>query len=199
MSREILHATENTETLTCILEDPCAKKEMRKPFSLDLEEKEESKDIPPPPHACVPHVSSVQPFSHRTEPSSSVSQVTPLPPDVEALFIEMASRMILLKTPLLSTTEIYLNSPQFAHSQFYGTKITITEFSTAPKAFNVELASTPNATISLELHKATLMEAFGRGHFNFSVENLTVCLSQDEDSVFSRKKPVSQDEEESLS
>lgn len=187
-----------SERISPLDKNSSVKKHAPKRFDLKMEDKKkEEKDNPPslmnvPPSPCSKFPCQTASCSQEVR----LSQL--LPADFGPLFEKMASSMILMTTSSEQITELSLDAPQFQNSVFYGTKITITEFSTAPKAFNVELLSSPQGTAQLALHTAAFLEAFGKGNFNFSVENLAISLLQEEEKpLFSRKESTTFDEEES--
>ncbi|MBI3237027.1 MAG: hypothetical protein HYZ48_04940 [Chlamydiales bacterium] len=115
--------------------------------------------------------------------------------EIEALFEKMASLMLLHDSALEEETTFFLEGKQFQNSLFYGTQIKITEFSSAPKAFNVSIATTYPALVQLEVHKAALLKAFARGGFSFSVHRLDLEV-RDEKPLVHRKEDLSEEEEE---
>ncbi len=94
-------------------------------------------------------------------------------------------------------TVITLDAPAFKNSPFYGTKITIREFSTAPKVFNVEIATTATALNLLHAHRHTLQHALNAPQHPFSVHLVQCELHTTKRPLFHRKSPVEQGEEES--
>ena len=146
---------------------------------------------------AVPYIPPSQSFSSGA--SSSASVITPyttLTADVEALYERMASAMIVMCSSRETETTLFLDNPHFASSQFFGSKITIREFSTAPKAFNIEIASTPNAIACLEAGKQDLLSAFQNGRFNFSVNRIDTHVQSEERPVLHRKESSDHDQQE---
>ncbi len=124
--------------------------------------------------------------------SPAASEVTP----VTRLFFEtMVNEVQQLVASKETQTTFFLNSPLFKHSPFYGTKITIREFSTAPKAFNIEIATSPIALAHITTHQASLMYAFSEHRSLFSVNRLDLQLHIEEKPLFHRK-PAAQNNEE---
>ena len=103
--------------------------------------------------------------------SSTLSSI-----EMAELFEQMASTMIVMSSTEEQKTTLFLNSSKFSSSPFFGTRITIKEFSTAPKAFNIEIASNPVALDLLSVHKEALLAAFESGRFPFSVHRLETEL-----------------------
>lgn len=105
--------------------------------------------------------------------------------DIEALFERMASSMIMMCSSEETETTLFLDNPS---SVFFGSKITIREFSTAPKAFNIEIAALSAAAIaSLEAGKQDLLAAFQNGKFNFSVHRIDTHVQSEDRPVLHRK------------
>lgn len=117
-----------------------------------------------------------------------ISRATALSADVEAAYEKMASQMIIMHASGDQETILYLDSAQF--STLFGTKIVIKEFSTAPKAFNIEIISNPQAVALMDASKAHLMATFQNGNFPFSVNQLDAHL--EERPVFCRKEAFDQ-------
>jgi hypothetical protein len=134
-------------------------------------------------------------FSPFSNTSSTVQ--SSLSPQIQALFEKMASTMIVMETSGETETTLFLDGPQFASSVFFGTKITIREFSTAPKAFNVEIVASPVAINTIDPCKNDLLSAFQNSHFNFSIHRFETYLHNEERPVFHRKENSDGDQQES--
>ncbi len=124
--------------------------------------------------------------------SNPIAAVKTLPPEIEALFEKMASAMIVMSSPGETETTIFLD--HHPSSLFLGTQITIREFSTAPKAFNIEIATHhPAALAMIDAHKQELLSAFHDGNFNFSVHRLETQLQPSEDRPVLHRKESGDD------
>jgi hypothetical protein len=119
-----------------------------------------------------------------------------LPSEIEAMFEKMAGTMIVMTSAGDAETTLFLDSSEFSQSPFYGTRITIKEFSTAPKAFNIEIASNALALQRINAHKPALLTAFAKGDFNFSIGRLDTEIQVEDRPFFHRKEAASQDEED---
>lgn len=97
-----------------------------------------------------------------------------LPAPVAALFERMVGVMTVMNTPGSGVTEttINLDNPKFANSVFYGTQIIITEFSTAPKAYNIQLLGNQQAITLIDNNKQELLAAFQAGNYTFKVNRI---------------------------
>ncbi len=118
--------------------------------------------------------------------------------DVEAAFEKMASCMIVMSSSHEIETTLFLDNPHFASSSLFGTTITIREFSTAPKAFNVEIVSNPSAIAIIEASKNDLLSAFRNGNFNFSIHRFDTHFEGSEGRpLFHRKESMDQEKDQS--
>jgi hypothetical protein len=102
-------------------------------------------------------------------PPSTVPPYFHMTPAVFELFEKMSGVMTVMTTTDVSETVITLNNPDYASSPFFGTQITISEYSTAPKQFNIELAGSPEAVAIFQENVDDLMAAFQGGNYNFKV------------------------------
>ena len=118
-----------------------------------------------------------------------------LTPQTMEMFDRMVGVMTVMTLSGVSETTITLNAPQFASSVFFGTQIIIQEYSTAPKAFNIQLIGTPQAVALMQSTEDDLMAAFQAGNYNFRVNRLeTGYLS--ERPLFKRKEKTSGEKDE---
>jgi hypothetical protein len=100
---------------------------------------------------------------------SSINNVPALSPDAALLFEKMASSMLILYSSGDQETTLFVDNHD---SIFCGTRITIKEFSTAPKIFNVHISSNPSSLHLINAHKAALLNSFEQSKFPFSVHRL---------------------------
>jgi hypothetical protein len=119
-----------------------------------------------------------------------------LPPGIEAIFEKMASSMLVMSSSGEVETTLFLDGPHFASSLFFGTKITIREFSTAPKTFNVEIASSSQVIIAIEASKGDLLSAFQNGNFNFSIHRFDAHIQSEDRPVLHRKESGDRENQE---
>jgi hypothetical protein len=133
--------------------------------------------LPPPP----PLPSSSLPLSPTAswQPSSQIIQ----------LFEKMTNLLTHVHTNGIQTTSIVLDGEAFASSVFAGAEITIVEYSTAPKVFNIRLAATPEALAFFAPHAQQLQTALKEGKWDFSIERLdTDLLERDKSDPKERYK-----------
>lgn len=107
--------------------------------------------------------------SLKIDPSAQFSQ----------LFEKLVRTLIHVNKSGISETSIFFDE-EFSSSIFNGTKITITEYSTAPKIFNIQLNLTPEALSFYEGHAASLLVALKKGKFGFDVGRIDSGLYQEE-------------------
>lgn len=153
------------------------------------QEKEEERQPLDGPFSALPPLAS---FAAQSTASISAPG-NALTPELEILFEKMASQMIVMHAEGETETTLVLDNPS---SMFYGTKITIREFSTAPKIFNIEIAGSLRGTTAIEAGKNDLMSAFQNGHFNFSVHRLDTHIQSDDRPVLHRREGEDSHEEQ---
>lgn len=159
------------QDLFSLIEQEEEKKELEKEEALS-----EAIALMPQPLAPPPAVTSIT--AQRIQ-----ADITAI--EMGVLFEKMAASMILLHNSGEMETTLFLDNP---NSLFYGTEITIREFSTAPKIFNVEIASSPTALQVIESHRAELLKNFSQRHFDFSIHRLdTLTQHLDKRPFFHRK------------
>jgi hypothetical protein len=108
--------------------------------------------------------------------TSSIQEVSLPSPLLEALFEKMASSMVIMTSSHEQQTSLVLDAPRFSSSCLFGTRITITEFSTAPKAFNVEILSNPEALALIQESSLQLLATFDKGNFPFTINRFDTHL-----------------------
>jgi hypothetical protein len=149
-------------------------------FTLIAEEEEEEIEPKEGP-ACEMRNHADLSLAQAKAMSISVSRLAQLSPAIEAAFEKMASCMIVMTSTQERETTLFLDNPHFASSSLFGTQITIREFSTAPKAFNIEILSNPQGVALIDSSKSELLSAFQNGNFSFTVHRLDTLLHQRED------------------
>ena len=114
---------------------------------------------PPPGTPAPPPL--VAPFAH-------------LSPQVQQVFERMVGVMTVMTDSGTTQTTINLDNPRFAESVFFGAQIIVSEFSTAPKAFNIELLGNQQAMNLMTANAEELVAAFQAGNYNFKVNRIDV-------------------------
>ena len=134
----------------------------------------------------TPALSAAGPFQdtsamHQLDASSSSSLKIEPSAQVMQLYSELIEALIYTNRDGIQETTFFLEGDAFSSSVFEGSKITITEYSTAPKIFNIEFAADPKALSFFEAHAADLLNALQKGNFGFEVNRLdTTLLTEDE-------------------
>ncbi|HSW86643.1 MAG TPA: hypothetical protein VLG49_03990 [Rhabdochlamydiaceae bacterium] len=154
-----------------------------------LEKKEAMFNLPEGPQPSINRSSAVQ------ATGNAVSSVT-LDQHMLDLFEKMASEMTMMTSSGITETTITLNAPDYASSLFYGAQIIISEYSTAPRAFNIQFRATSEAVAAFHRNVKDLMAAFEGSGYNFKVNRLETDFLEYRPDSFKRKEPVSSDEKE---
>ncbi len=144
-----------------------------------------------------PHLAALSSSDSASCQCIAASQITALSSDLEALFEKMASQMIVMTTSYETSTTFFLEGPQFASSTLLGTQIIIREFSTSPKAFNVEIISSPQAAAAIDASKNSFFSQLEKGNFNFTVHRLDTYVQHEEGRpVLHRKEEGNEEQKE---
>lgn len=114
--------------------------------------------------------------------TSSSNNLHRLSSDLYALFERIVGVVTLLQTKTgISQTTLNLNQPQFASSIFFGSQITIEEWDSAPKEFNIRFSGTEQAVKAFTEHKqeleTALTDGFETKRFRFKVHRVETDLS----------------------
>lgn len=133
-------------------------------------------------------LSVLRPFSHQialTQASANLKAIPKIDPStqISQLFEKLVRALIRVDKSGISKTSLVLGD-EFATSVFSGTKITITEYSSAPKIFNIQFNMSPEALAFYEKHAASLMTALKSGKFGFEMGRIDAHLLE------TRKKPL---------
>lgn len=112
---------------------------------------------------------------------------------VGALYEKMLQCIVMVHAEGIQETTFFLEGDAFNTSVFQGSKITITEYSTAPKVFNIEFSSHSKAVALFQSHAAELMIALQKQDLGFSVNRIDTSLMS-EDERYAMKK-VEREEE----
>jgi hypothetical protein len=120
-------------------------------------------DLPP---GATPSAGTPPPSPTTTSPFAN------LPPQVQQVFERMVGVITVMQQTGVTQTTINLNNPQFANSVFYGAQIMLTEFSTAPKAYNIELLGNQQSVALFNANADDLVAAFQAGNYTFKVNRI---------------------------
>jgi len=119
----------------------------------------------PPPPATAPPIAG-EPVQPVTAPFAN------LPAPVAALFERMVGVMTVMNTTGVTQTTIHLDNPKFADSPLFGSQVIISEFSTAPKAYNIQLLGNQQAVTVFNDNVQELVAAFQAGNYTFKVNRI---------------------------
>jgi len=131
-----------------------------------------------------------------TKAPEHVVSTVPLDPQILDVFEKMVNEMTVMTSRDIIETTITLNAPDYSSSPFYGAQIIISEYSTAPRAFNIQFRAAPEAVALFQCHVKDLMAAFEGSGYNFKVNRLETDYLDDQPDSFKRKERVSLDEKE---
>ena len=109
----------------------------------------------------------------------SLSSVYSISSESLLLFDKMCSEMLVMNSESSSKTSIILESAEFIHSPFYGSEITIEEFSTAPKIFNVSIRTNESAVILIQSHMAGFMQLLEDRNFSFGINRIDTSINSE--------------------
>lgn len=124
-----------------------------------------------------------------TELSTTVPETSHFPIGIEELWQKLGSTCILMNYSQDKETTFVLDT----NTLFSGMRITIKEYSTAPKIFNIELAPTSSTALSLiASHVPQLLNRFRQESFGFSVNDIILELQSYEATAHQK-----QDDEDS--
>lgn len=136
--------------------------------------------LPPSLPPLPPHI---QPMA-----AAAVQQAQPyISPQTAELFFQMVGTIYYMASPPgISRTEIVLNNPAYADSKFFGSRITIEKYATAPDSFNIRLTGSDEAVVQFRENIPNLMSAFQNGNYAFRIGRLEAEYTI-ERPVFRRK------------
>lgn len=124
----------------------------------------------------------------KIDPSAQVMQ----------LYHKLADKLLHIHRQGIQETTLFLDGNAFSSSIFEGAKITITEYSTAPKVFNIEFSADNRALAVFEAHAGELVSAFQNGNFGFEINRIdTSLLAEDEKHSLPKVERDLEKEEES--
>jgi len=95
---------------------------------------------------------------------------------ITQLFEKLVSALTHMHKEGINETSIELSSSGFSSSVFFGATLTLTEYNTAPKIFNVHLTASPEGVALFEAHASELAAALHKGNFGFGVHRLDTEL-----------------------
>jgi uncharacterized protein YejL (UPF0352 family) len=133
--------------------------------------------------------------TNQVQNNSAAAKVGKMEPSAQVmqLFSKLADSLIHMDNAGIKETTITLGNA-FASSIFKGGRVTITEYSTAPKIFNVRFTGSTEAINFFEVHKENMKHSFNGGNFSFRLHTVDTSLISDENNDLI--EPVKNQEEE---
>lgn len=121
---------------------------------------------------------------------------TQMVPVLQEFFQKLVGVLTVMKASGVSETVIKLNAPAGSRlSIFNGSEISIKEYSSAPKIFNIQFNGNPEAANLVQGNLGNLMVALSDKEYNFKVNRFDVGLVSDKDEpLFKRKGAISGDD-----
>ena len=101
--------------------------------------------------------------------------------DAKVLMDKLISKMVFTAKDGIQKTTFSVDSMGLGSTRFKGLKITLTEFSTAPKIFNIELSGDPRAVTLFETHSSDFKKAVNKGIYSFEIGRIDAKFSDDDD------------------
>ncbi len=134
-------------------------------------------------------------FSNPEEASlSSISKTSGIPEVVQDFFDKLVDWMQHVDNDGIKKTTLILNRDP--SSIFSGTKITLTEYSSAPKIFNLHLSSSPEAVKLFQAHAQALINAIHHKDNDFDIHRIEADLLSSEEILIYRNLAIEQDQED---
>ncbi len=121
---------------------------------------------------------------------------TQMMPVLQEFFQKLVGVLTVMKASGVSETVIKLNAPAGSRlSIFNGSEISIKEYSSAPKIFNIQFNGNPEAVSLVQGNLGNLMAALSDKEYNFKVNRFDIGLVSDKDEpLFKRKGAISGDD-----
>jgi hypothetical protein len=137
------------------------------------------------------HSPTMEPLSPSVIPAATAAarQAAPsLGIEALAIYFHMIGTIAAMVSPKGdSLTEFVLNAPSFANSKFYGAKISIEKFATAPDQLNIHLTGSNEAVAAFNQNIPNFLAAFEKGNFAFTIHQIEASY---EKPLFHRKGPA---------
>lgn len=126
-------------------------------------------------------------------PNTSVEPTSQgCPPEIFAFMEKVASEMIVMTSEKSMKTTLILDKDVFGSTLLKEAEITIEEFSSAPKIFNVKITASPEAIARVRGHIEEFLKLFQERKFGFSINRIDTELSTSK-PVFSRKESTGEE------
>lgn len=143
-------------------------------------------------------IGALSPFSEMSQSqiASHKAAIEKIDPSAQVmqLYNKLIDKLLYIAKEGIQKTTFYLDTTAFDSSVFRGAKITIVEYSTAPRLFNIEFSANTKAVNFFSLHAQNLQNALNNGGHKFNIHRIdTSLLSEDEKHAL---KPINRDREE---
>ena len=155
------------------------------------EEKKPSKE-PIDPSFCPPYLPVTPSYSSFIDSVQPTDK--PISDQIYALMEKVGSEMIVMTSEGSTKTTLILNNDLFESTLLENAEITIEEFSSAPKIFNVTISAGPRGIEMVRSQMEEFLKLFQEKKFGFSINRIDTEISSSK-PIFSRKE-MNQDEEE---
>ncbi len=119
------------------------------------------------------------PIAPIIDPPLQISSISTIPDECLKLIDKLCSEMLVMDAESCITTTFVLETENFINSPFYGTKITIEEYCTAPKVFNVSITAQESAITLIEAQMINFFELLETRNFSFAIHKIDTHLSTD--------------------
>ncbi len=121
----------------------------------------------------------ILPISPVLDPLPQISPISSIPDECLKIFDKLCSEMLVMDAESCITTTFVLETESFARSPFYGATVTIEEYSTAPKVFNVSITAQESAITLIETQMTGFFELLETRNFSFAIHKIDTHLSTD--------------------
>lgn len=139
--------------------------------------------------------------SQQPQPAPPLTALTPaaytqMTPQLQEFFQKLVGVITVMNASGVSETVIQLNAPAGTRlAIFNGSEISIKEYSSAPKSFNIQFNGNPEAVNLVQGNLGSLMAALSDKEYNFKVNRFDIGLVPRKDEpLFKRKGPIAGDD-----
>jgi hypothetical protein len=163
----------------------------KKRIATDLQEAKNGKKLRTEEDPIFTAVEPLSPFLRHETYSQGCTAATPvssITQETLKIFDTMCSEMTIMHTEACTKTTITLRSLTLRNSPLYGSKITIEEFTTAPKLFNVTIQTKAPVMEAVQAQMAGFMNFIRNKELAFGINRLDTVLLSEEDSLHKEKE-----------
>ncbi|MES2199662.1 MAG: hypothetical protein V4489_05805 [Chlamydiota bacterium] len=148
-------------------------------FSEELEETEEVISSESSPFILCSSLPPLPPPSPILDFTPQISSISTIPEECLKIIDKLCSEMLVMDAESCITTTFILETDAFINSPFFGAKVTIEEYCTAPKVFNVSITAQESAITLLESQMTGFFQLLETRNFSFSIHKIDTHLSTD--------------------